>query len=588
MTPQAGMASAAASSSEPCSSKSWSPARNLTAQAGMACAVASPSEPCSLEKHLSCSICMETFTDPVTTACGHSFCRSCLGRHFHYVTDVCPLCKKYVNTQPEVNIVLRDIAEQMKNTLRHKYSGAPGEVACDVCTEPKMKAEKSCLMCVASYCPSHVKNHYSSKRLKGHRLVEPVENLDARACLTHGRAFELYSRKQQMCICVQCMEEGQQEVVPTEDEWDKKKAQLENSKRELKQEIKKRETKVEEISEALKSCKKELENEWWDIDAVFTAVNAILELAQAALHQPLEERRQLLEKEAKDLKDELEAEIDKLQRTISELEDISALEDHILFLQKYPSLVVQTDFKDWTKVELDTSLSFGTMRSNTLRMMEKVQEELETLTSTELKRLSQFTVDVKLDPSTAHQRLVVSEDGKEVKDGGEDQEVADAPDRFDLFGSVLGLNCFTSGRSYWEVEVNEKTGWDLGVATGAANRKGKLTLTPDKGYWVLVHYEEENYAAMTAPPVRLSLKEKPGKVGVFVDYDEGLVSFYDVPARSHIYSFTKCLFRDELYPYFSPHIKQDEKNSDPLVIFTEKSSEMELDEEWRRLSSISI
>ncbi|XP_045920702.1 E3 ubiquitin-protein ligase TRIM21-like [Micropterus dolomieu] len=535
----------------------------------MASAQASPSEPRLLEKHLICSICMDPFVDPVTTACGHSFCKECLNRNFMYNDTVCPLCKQHQNRMPNVNIILRNIVEQMKKTVEKdddEYTGAPGEVACDICTESKLKAIKSCLVCLASYCSAHLENHSSTERLKGHKLVEPVENLDERACLQHGRPLELYSRKKERCICVRCMEEGQEEVVSTEDEWNKKKAKLENTKTELQQKIRKRKTRVDEINTSLQSCKDQVDNEWWDIENVFAAVIAIVEVAQARALQPLKDRRQVVEKEAKSLIEELEAEISVLEKTISELDNISALEDHILFLQSYPSLQDLDNIKEWTEVELDTSLSFGTMRKTTTTMLENIQQELEKLTSTELQRLPKFTVDVKLDPSTAHQRLVLSADGKEVKDGGEDQEVADASERFDLFASVLGLNRLTSGKSYWEVEVSNKTGWDLGVARGDANRKGKLSLTPDNGYWVTVHYEDEKYAALTAPPVRLSLKEKPAKVGVFVDYEEGLVSFYDVTAQSHIYSFTECLFNDKLFPYFSPHAKQDERNTDPLII----------------------
>ncbi|XP_035809780.2 E3 ubiquitin-protein ligase TRIM39-like isoform X2 [Amphiprion ocellaris] len=542
----------------------------------MASTSTSPSEPSLLEKHITCSICMEAFKDPVSTTCGHSFCKDCLRCNFEYNDMQCPLCKTHLTKAPDVNIVLRDLIQQL--TKKDDEAVGPGEVACDVCIEQKLKAKKSCLVCLASYCSTHVKNHYSTKRLKGHKLVEPVENLDARACLTHGRPLDLYSRKRQKCICVRCMQEGQEEVVSTEDEWDKKKTELEDNKTELQDEIKKRKTKVDEIAKALKDCKDVLENDWWDIEGVFTAVIAIMEEAMARMQQPLKERRQLLEKEAKNLNDQLEAEINKLETTISELDDISALEDHVLFLQSvgtslfrlsvsqsYPSLQDPNNMKDWTEVELDTSLSFGTMRKTTIAMMEKIQQELEKLTSIELKRVPTFTADVKLDPATAHKRLVVSKDGKQVKDGGEDQEVADGPERFDLFGGVLGLDGFTSGRSYWEVEVTNKTGWDLGVARGDANRKGKLKLNPENGYWVTVLYEDKKFAALTAPPLRLSL-EKPEKVGVFVDYDEGLVSFYDVTAQSHIYSFTDCSFKDELYPYFSPHFKQEEKNSEPLII----------------------
>lgn len=305
-------------------------------------------------------------------------------------------------------------------------------------------------------------------------------------------------------------------------------------------------------------------------------MNTVEEALAAAL-KPLKDRREAVEKDAKHIKTELEEEIDRLDKTISELDDISVLEDHILFLQRYPSLQDLDSFKDSTELELDTSLSFGTLRKITTAMLQQIQRELEKLTSTELQRLPKFTVDVKLDPTTAHRRLVLSDDGKEVKDGGEDQEVDETPERFDLFASILGLNRLTSGKSFWEVEVSNKTGWDLGVARGDANRKGKLSLIPDSGYWVTVLYENEKYAALTSPPVRLSLKEKPQKVGVFVDFEEGLVSFYDVTAQSHIYSFTECSFSDELFPYFSPHVKQDEKNSGPLVISAVKHCEQDVD-----------
>ncbi|XP_074555008.1 E3 ubiquitin-protein ligase TRIM21-like [Halichoeres trimaculatus] len=535
----------------------------------MASAQASPSRNRSLERHLQCSICMDSFVDPVTTSCGHSFCRECLRRNFRHNDTTCPLCKEHQRGTPNVNIVLKNITEDTKKVnsgkAGNRYTGAPGEVACDVCEEPKLRAEKSCLMCVTSYCSTHLENHSAAQRLKGHKLVDPVANLDDRACLQHGRPLELFSRKAGKCICVLCMKKDQ-EVVPIEDEWNRKKAKLENVKLDLREKIERRITRIDEINESLKSCEDQLDEEERDIDAVFTAVITIVEEAYAAALQPLKDRRQVVEREAKDIEEKLEAEIEQLEQSISVLEDISALEDHILFLQTYPSLQEQDNIKDCPEGELDTSLSFGTLRKITDTMLESIQQELKKLTPIELQRIPKFTVDVTLDPTTAHQCLEISDDGKEVKDSGENQRVPDSLERFDMHGSVLGLNRFSSGKSYWEVEVGNKTGWDLGVARGRASRKGKLSLTPDNGYWVTVHFDDNKYAALTVPPVPLSLEEKPQTVGVFLDYDEGLVSFYDVTTKSHIYSFTGCLFSGDILPYFSPHVKTGDKNMDPLII----------------------
>lgn len=77
----------------------------------------------------------------------------------------------------------------------------------------------------------------------------------------------------------------------------------------------------------------QIENEWSDIRSVFKAVIGLLLVAQSKVFQPLKERRQNVEREARGLTDGLQAEISRLEKTISELNDFSALEDHIFFLQ---------------------------------------------------------------------------------------------------------------------------------------------------------------------------------------------------------------------------------------------------------------
>ncbi|XP_042257490.1 serine/arginine repetitive matrix protein 1-like isoform X4 [Thunnus maccoyii] len=221
--------------------------------------------------------------------------------------------------------------------------------------------------------------------------------------------------------------------------------------------------------------------------------------------------------------------------------------------------------EDACQKSLDLKISNETLRNTKLIKVGQIHQKLEKPYSNDLEWITKFAVDIKLDPTTAH-RCLISADGKEVRDEQE-TDVADAPERFDLCGSVLGLNKFTSWKSYWEVEVSNKTGWDLGVARGDANRKGKLLLRPDDGYWAIVHFKNKEYAALTAPPVPLLFKENLQKVGVFVDYEGGLVSFYNVTAKSHIYSFTLCSFTGEICPYFSLHLGE---SADPLIISTVK------------------
>ncbi|XP_039456048.1 reticulocyte-binding protein 2 homolog a-like [Oreochromis aureus] len=336
------------------------------------------------------------------------------------------------------------------------------------------------------------------------------------------------------------------------------KERQEKMKADLRQKIDSRDHKMAEVKSSEINCNGSLDAEWLEINSFFSQVMKIVEDAKEKACQALEDRRRKVKREAQDLTQELQREIDVLKKATDDLDNNPDLE-----LSPVTGL---KESADWKNLCDNTSLSFGTLRGTTSAMMKQIDQEIEKHASKDLKRISTFAVDVKLDPTSAHSSLVISDNGKKVRNGGKTAKDPDSPQRSDMFGSVLGLNRLKSGRSYWEVEVSNKTGWDLGVARCDGYRKGKFSVNPDKGYWVTAHYGDKKYAARTIPPVNLSFKGKPRKVGVFVDYEEGLVSFYDVMSQSHIYSFTECSFGGEILPYFRLPLKPDEKNSDPLII----------------------
>ncbi|XP_028330552.1 nuclear factor 7, brain-like isoform X2 [Gouania willdenowi] len=482
----------------------------------------------SLMDKLTCSVCTQLFTDPVIITCGHTFCKTCLEDQSG---NQCPKCQTPVERTLEVNVVLCEMIQQVNGQGGNESQGASGEVQCDVCT---------------------------------HELVTPVKDLDQRACQKHGRPLVFYNTNQQVCMCVRCVSSFE-DVVFIEEEAEKKKAQIKETLANWQQEIALRQNKREEFSHDLHSCMEELRDEITEIQTVFNDMMTLMKETMDKVLQPMLEKKTSLEQEAENLKNNLTTEMDELNLTISELENVSNIEDSVVFLLTY-SDQVNPNLTDWTDIKLDTDLLFGSMRTATTQMMENIQLEVEKLTPIEIRRVSKFPVDVKLDPTTAHRHLKVSEDCKTVADGGENQEVEKSPKRFDKFGSILGDKGIKSGKSYWEVEVSNKTGWELGVARVDANRQGNLNLNPESGYWVIAHYDDKKFSALKAPPLRLLLSENPEKVGMFVDYEEGLVSFYNVGAASHIYSFTEGSFSGEILPYFSPHAKKDMANSESLTI----------------------
>ena len=191
---------------------------------------------------------------------------------------------------------------------------------------------------------------------------------------------------------------------------------------------------------------------------------------------------------------------------------------------------------------------------------------MEKLCDSEMRRLHQYSVDITLDPDTAHSKLILSEDGKQVHHGNVRKNLPNNKERFTYYLSVLGKQAFSSGRFYFEVQVGGKRDWYLGVVRESINRKGDINHKPNNGYWTIRLRNRNEYKALADPDVLLPVREELQKVGVFVDYEEGLVSFYDVEARVHLYSFTGCTFTEKLFPFFSPGINAGGRNSAPLII----------------------
>ncbi|XP_071393872.1 E3 ubiquitin-protein ligase TRIM21-like [Centroberyx affinis] len=529
------------------------------------------------EEQFRCSICLDVFTYPVTIPCGHNFCKNCITQHWDINAPCqCPMCKTRFHRRPvlHVNTFISEMAAQFRKSAQMKASSCPdqrcakpGEVPCDVCSGTKLKALKSCLVCLASYCETHLEPHQRTTSLKRHTLIDPVENLEGRMCKKHDRPLELFCKTDQMCVCLLCtvLDHKLHDIVPLEEEYEGKKAELGKTEAEICQMIQERQLKIQEIKHSVELSKEDADREIADSVRVFTALMQSVERGQAELIETIEEKQKTTEKKAEGFIKELEQEISELMKRTAEVEQLSRTEDHLHLLQSFPSLNTPPHTKDWTEVSVHRSSYEGTVRRAVAQLEETLRKEMEKLLEAELKRVQQYAVDVTLDPDTALPSLILSDDGKQVNCGDVKKNLPENPERFSVCPCVFGKQSFSSG-FYYEVQVKGKTDWDLGVARGSINRKGKITLSPNNGYWTVCLRNGNEYKASAGPRVLLSLKTKPQKVGVFVDYEEGLVSLYDVDAAALIYSYTGCTFTEKLYPYFCPGNNDGGKNSAPLTI----------------------
>ncbi|XP_046279375.1 butyrophilin subfamily 1 member A1-like, partial [Marmota monax] len=223
-----------------------------------------------------------------------------------------------------------------------------------------------------------------------------------------------------------------------------------------------------------------------------------------------------------------------------------------LFTRVSPWTVVLAVFDVLVAVSLAV---ISAILMTTTKAKETLSEELEERSSIggiDLEEARRYAEDITLDADTAHPSLHVSHGGKHVETLPMKQDVPDKSAPFTLAPFVLGQKSFSSGLHYWEVEVPDKYTWNVGLCLDSVKRKISYNYTsPENGFWSISRIDRR-YDALSVPRFVVNVENPPLKiVGIFLQYEKGLISFYDVKASSILYTF-KSKFTQPLKPYFSP------------------------------------
>ncbi|XP_060780161.1 uncharacterized protein LOC132888139 isoform X2 [Neoarius graeffei] len=215
------------------------------------------------EEQLQCSICLEIFIKPVTTSCGHNYCMLCLNKYWDNSQKYsCPFCKEEFSKRPElfVNTLISNLAAQFKESVKAQSStrtkttnAAQGNVPCDVCADPTQKALKSCLDCGVSFCDTHLDHHKISAKLKQHKLINAVKNLEDYICQRHQKPLEMFCRNDQKCVCLFCTEgeHKSHNTIPMEEEIADKKNKMRKTQADVQEMIQDKRKKIEEIKRSV-------------------------------------------------------------------------------------------------------------------------------------------------------------------------------------------------------------------------------------------------------------------------------------------------------------------------------------------------
>ncbi|XP_010901952.1 tripartite motif-containing protein 16 isoform X2 [Esox lucius] len=498
---------------------------------------------------ISCSICLYLLKDPVTIPCGHSYCMSCIKGCLDQEDDMgiysCPQCRQTFKPRPVLNrtIILAELVENLKKTKLqaappdHYYAG-PGDAVCDFCTGRKLKATKSCLMCLASYCETHLQSHYEVAPLKRHKLVQASKKLEEKFCSHHDKLLEIYCCTDQQCICYLCtMDEHKgHDTVSAALEWTEKQHSAQAT--------------VE------------------DSEKIFTELIHYLEKRRSELKELIRAQEKTEVNRAEELLKQLEKEVAEMRRRDVELKQLLDEKDHINFLQSFQSLGVSPGSEVLPSITVYPHISFENVKKSVSELKNQIQDvckkEMDRISGevatvqigplAESKNREDFltySCQLTLDPNTAHYGLCLSEGNRRLSWSNKGQFYTEHLDRFNCYNQVLcreGL----SGVCYWEVEWSGE--WvNVAVSYKTIKRKGggnKCFFGYNDQSWML-HCSSSSFCFWhnnnrTDIPVPCS-----SRVGVYLDHRAGTLSFYSVSDTMTLLYRVQTTFTQPLYPGFS-------------------------------------
>ncbi|XP_073712843.1 E3 ubiquitin/ISG15 ligase TRIM25-like [Misgurnus anguillicaudatus] len=519
-----------------------------------------------------CSICLDLLKDPVTIPCGHSYCMSCITDCWDQNDQIrnysCPQCRHTFNTRPDLNknVVFAQMVEILKKTKLQtepslSYAEA-GDVKCDVCTERKHKAVKSCLVCLNSYCQNHLEQHEKLFKGKRHKVTDATGRLQQMICPQHEKLLEIYCKTDQICICYLCMvdEHNEHKTVSAAAERTEKQKELKETQRKYQQRIQESQKKLQELRDAVDTHKRSAQTAVDDTERIFTQLITSIERRRSEVTQLIRDQEKTAVSEAEGLLKRLEQKIDDLRRRDAELEQLSHTDDHIHFLQSFQSLSVPPGSSDSLSITVSSLISFDDVRKSVSHLREKLEdfcrEEIETIydkvTSEPetreqfLKYYHHFTAD----PNTAHKYLHLSEGNREITYAYTTVQYPDHPDRFDGCFQVLCSES-VSGRCYWEVQWSGDV--FISVSYKSISRKG-LGNDCFFGYtdqsWSLCFSHYSCSFRHNSIETKLPVVSRSSRIGVYVDHSAGILSFYSVSDTMTLIHRVNTTFTKPLYPGF--------------------------------------
>ncbi|XP_056090166.1 tripartite motif-containing protein 16-like [Rhinichthys klamathensis goyatoka] len=545
-----------------------------------------------------CSVCLDLLKDPVTTSCGHSFCKICITGCWDQEDEKrvysCPQCRQTFSPRPALakNTMLTEVVEKLKKTkLPDDCNAGAGDVQCDVCDGRKRKAVKSCLGCLESYCQNHLEQHESFFKRKRHNLTDATGRLQEMICQTHDKLLEVFCRTDQKFICLLCTmdEHKNHDTVSAAAQRTENQKQLKETQRSFQQRIQQREKDLQQLREAVASHKRSAQTAVEDNERVAELIRSI-KRSRSEATQRIRDQEKTAVSRAEGRLERLEQEINDLRRRDAELEQLSHTQDHIHFLQSFQSLSAPPESTDVNDNPFSSLSSFDGMRESVRLLRDKLDDfckenkisDRVTFTNIAPRTRNdflQYSHQFTLDLNTVNKYLRLSERNRVITNTITEQPYPDHPDRFyDVCPQVL---CRESvcGRCYWEIEWSGR-GVYISVSYKSISRKGggfdcmfgrkdqSWCLICSSSSYSFIHNNKETELPVKPISCRSGVcvcHRRTGvcvcdrRIGVYVDHSAGTLSFYSVSDTMILIHTFQTTFTQPLYPGFYVYYKSSVK-----------------------------
>ncbi|XP_029926506.1 tripartite motif-containing protein 16 [Myripristis murdjan] len=476
--------------------------------------------------------------------------------------------------------------EKSRRSTSRRQSRTPsnnGEVLCDFCSSRKQKAVKSCLLCLASYCETHLQSHYEYPALMKHKLVKATGQMREKICAQHDKLLEAFCRTDQTSVCVLCMmdEHKHHDTVPAGTERTEKQKQLSSTLYKSQHRIDQRVKKWQDLRQAVESLKHSAQMVLDENERIFTELLRSIERKYTDVKEMVRSHERTTVTQAEMLLDRLEEEIILLRKKHTDLEKLSHTDDHIHFLQSWQSLSGPSGYEDLNNIAVAPYYSFDA----TKRAIAAMRLQVEEVSKTELSKISsavkevyitqeistqtrrnsilmeeprtredfmKYSCQLTLDTNTAHPNLHLSKGNRTATMMSEPKNYPDHPDRFDHWQQVVCRESLSGNRFYWEVDWRG-TETDVAVTYRGISRKGNgndCSLGWNDKSWSLYCSESKYSFVHKNKSTDISVPQS-SRIGVYLDHKAGILAFYSVSDSMHLLHRVQTAFTEPLYPAFS-------------------------------------